>query len=139
MEGVNWTRVALGGFAAGVVSNVSGVLLAHLFLRSEIQATLERLKITFGLPVAVLHVAMRLAMGIAVVWLYAAIRPRFGPGPRTAFIAGTAMFIFSYAWSFLGLLPYRLYSPRLMLIAAAWGFLEINACALLGAFLYRET
>lgn len=31
------------------------------------------------------------------IWLYAAIRPRYGPGPRTAIIAGFAMWLITSA------------------------------------------
>ena len=81
---------------------------------------------------------MRLAMGIAVTWLYAAIRPRFGPGPRTALVAGTAMWLFAYVWGYLGVRPYQIFSDPTLLLAALWGLLEINLTALLGAWLYRE-
>ena len=37
--------------------------------------------------------------GIAAVWLYAAIRPRFGAGLKTALIAGIAVWFF---YRFLG-------------------------------------
>ncbi|MGH9579875.1 MAG: hypothetical protein ACRD2R_02680, partial [Terriglobales bacterium] len=33
-------------------------------------------------------VLVNLGMGIWAMWLYAAIRPRYGPGPKTAAIAG---------------------------------------------------
>src|SRR5207249_12113958 len=39
-----------------------------------------------------------IVMGIGLVWLYAAIRPRFGPGAKTAVIAGLAL------WFFIGLI-----------------------------------
>ena len=38
-------------------------------------------------------------LGIVAVWLYAAIRPRFGPGPKTAAMAGLAVW-FIYSGSF---------------------------------------
>ena len=41
-------------------------------------------------------------MGLLLVWLYAAIRPRFGPGPRTATYAALVVwvcgFIFHIDW-----------------------------------------
>ncbi len=36
---------------------------------------------------------LHLAMGIWTMWLYAALRPRYGPGPKTAAIAGFALWV----------------------------------------------
>ncbi len=51
------------------------------------------------------------AWGIAAVWLYAAIRPRYGAGAGTAVRAGLAAWFFSYllmtvAMTNMGLLPF---------------------------------
>ena len=47
--------------------------------------------------------------GVVAIWLYAAIRPRYGPGPKTAAIAGLVLwFILSLAdvvWGALLSLP----------------------------------
>lgn len=138
MSQINGKRVVLGGLVAGVISNISGITLAHFFFEEEVNAAMQRLNLTFGPGIGVLHLTMRLAMGVALVWLYAAIRPRFGPGPRTALIAGTAMWLFAYVWSLLGMYPYRIYSAHLLLIAGVWSLFEANLCALVGGWLYRE-
>lgn len=138
MGRINWKRVVLGGLAAGVVSNISGITVAHFFFEEEVYAAAQRLNLTFGPGVATLHVTMRLALGMGIVWLYAAIRPRFGPGPRTALVAGSAMWLFAYVWSLLGMRPYRIYPDDLLLIAGVWGLFEANLCALAGGWLYRE-
>jgi hypothetical protein len=131
-------RVLLGGLVAGLVSNVSGILLAHFFLADDVRALLQRLNVQLGLGTALMHVSMRLAIGLGVVWLYAAIRPRFGPGPRTAALAGLVLWLFTYAFSLLGISSYGLYSERALVTAAAWGLVELQGMALLGAYLYRE-
>jgi hypothetical protein len=138
MGRINTARVVLGGLLAGVVSNVSGILLAHYILGDEVRALLQRLHVQPGTGTALLHVSMRLALGLGVVWLYAAVRPRFGPGPRTAMLAGLVMWLLTDAFSFLGISSYGLYSNRGLAIAAAWGLVELQVMALLGAYFYRE-
>jgi len=138
MRRINWWRVVLGGLAAGVLCNVSGITLAHFFMRAEVDAVMKRLNLTFGLDVALLHVSMRLALGLAAVWLYAAIRPRFGPGPRTACVAGIVLWLFTYCFALAGMWSYHIFASRLLLIAAVWGLAEVLLCALLGGGLYRE-
>jgi hypothetical protein len=138
VAGINTKRILLGGLAAGLVSNVSGLLLAHFFLAGDVRALLERLNVQLGLGVALLHVGMRFAVGLGAVWLYAAIRPRFGPGPRTAALAGLALWLFTYVFSLLGITPYGLYPVSTLVIAAVWGLGELQLAALVGAYLYRE-
>jgi hypothetical protein len=38
-------------------------------------------------------IAIDFVFGILVVWTYAAMRPRFGPGPKTALIAGITLYL----------------------------------------------
>ena len=42
------------------------------------------------LGVTVLMVVLIFLVGILLIWLYAAIRPRYGAGPGTAVLAGVA-------------------------------------------------
>ena len=138
MAQISTKHVLLGGLAAGLISNVSGIVLAHFFLAEEVRALLQRLNVQFGLGSALLHIGMRFAVGLGVVWLYAGLRPRFGPGPRTAALAGLVMWLFTYAFSFLGIAPYGLYPVSTLVIAAVWGLTELQFAALAGAYLYRE-
>src|SRR5258705_363148 len=46
-------------------------------------------------PFAPGWVVLMLVMGFALVWLYAAVRPRLGPGPRTAITVGIVAGIIS--------------------------------------------
>ena len=79
-------------------------------------------------------IAMTSALGIAAVWLYAAIRPRYGAGPRTAVIAGLAVWVMADLWSgiylgmgFMGLITPRLaFVPR---IATTIGSFDFVSCA----------
>jgi fatty acid desaturase len=85
-------------------------------------------------------IAATFLIGFAAIWLYAAIRPRFGPGPRTAVIAGVAVWIFSHVWSgvylahgFAGIIP-----PWLAGLPVIWGLFEAVVATLAEAALYRE-
>jgi hypothetical protein len=88
MRGTNWPRVFVCGLVAGVVwtvlSSVVTVLAGH-----EFAATVpgNRLAAPDAGFVAFLLV-VNLAEGIWAMWLYAAIRPRYGDGVKTAAVAG---------------------------------------------------
>ena|SRR5437764_14749752 len=96
METINWRRVALGGMVAGAVLTIldraSSVLLGRQGLRMMVQALQP---FTSGRTAALFSVLVFLFLGMLMTWWYAAIRPRFGPGPRTAAIAGFAVWLFA--------------------------------------------
>jgi hypothetical protein len=76
-----------------------------------------------------------LLMGIWVIWLYAAITPRYGAGPRTAAIAGVAWWTIktlqSAKWAGLGLVPRgAALKPLAMTLVA------VLAASVVGAWLY---
>jgi hypothetical protein len=54
------------------------------------------------------YVIMDLVLGILLVWTYAAIRPRFGPGAKTALYVGIVFWIFglitTYGYLHIGMM-----------------------------------
>jgi hypothetical protein len=77
-----------------------------------------------------------LGMGIAAVWLYAALRPRFGPGPRTAVLSGLGYWVIGYALPAVGIGQTGLFPVRLLAITHLGGLVEIIAASMAGAWLY---
>jgi hypothetical protein len=85
-----------------------------------------------------LFMVMCFGLGIICTWLYAAIRPRFGAGPRTALIASAIVWLLASVWvnvtsAALGILP-----VRLLAITMVWQAIEIPLATLAGAYFYRE-
>ena len=142
MGRINWTRVVLGGLLAGLVMNASEAALHGGALGAD-AATLFK---SYGIsdspdPVYLVSlILMTFVLGIAAVWLYAAIRPRFGPGPRTAICAGLAVWVFAHVWSgvYLGCGFTGLITPKLAWLPVAWGLVEAPLGTLAGAWLYKE-
>jgi len=139
---INWRRVILGGLAAGLVMNLGEGALHGGVLGEEAVALFRQ----HGVPDTAQAwqmgalVGMTFVLGIAAVWLYAAIRPRFGDGPRTAVIAGLAVFVLAHLWSgvYLGAAFAGLVTPRLAWLPVVWGLIEAPLGTLVGAWLYRE-
>jgi len=71
------------------------------------------------------------------IWVYAAIRPRFGPGPKSALITSFILWFlyFSFVMNFarLGIFPLNL-----AIVSLAFNFVEIPAAILAGAKVYSE-
>jgi uncharacterized membrane protein len=140
MKSINMGRVFLGGLLAGVLINISEFLLHTVVLRrdfEEAMRTLNRPSAMTGGQTLV-WIIFGFVIGIASVWLYAAIRPRYGPGAGTAARAGLAVWFFgslltAIADSNLGLFP-----SNILIVSAIWELVQSVVATILGAWLYRE-
>lgn len=142
MTGINWTRVLGGGLAAGAVMNASEAALHGGALGAEATALFARHQVpdlASAVPMVSL-ILMTFVLGIASVWLYAAIRPRYGAGAKTALIAGLAVWVMAHLWSgvYLGMGFMGLITPKLAFLPIAWGLVEAPLATLVGARIYRE-
>lgn len=97
MAGINRGRWLVGGVAAGVVMWLIEGGASVLYM-DDMQAALQRLGLSMEMTakVWVLSVAVSLILGLALVFFYAAARPRFGPGPRTAAIVALGLWASGY-------------------------------------------
>jgi hypothetical protein len=141
MGKINMGRVLLGGIVAGLVANVLGYLVDGLLLAPRWADGLMALGREDFVPGQwIWFNVLGLIGGIAVIWIYASIRPRFGAGPMTAVLAGF------FVWVVGSLIPnvsfmliVGLFSHRLAAYTTAGALVEIVAGALAGAALYKES
>ena len=139
MGKVNMGRVILGGLLAGVVINIGEFLLNMVVLGglwNEALQALNRPPIDTG-PIA-FFVLLSFALGILAVWVYAAIRPRFGAGPLTAVCAGLLVWALAVLYPTGGALPMHLFPGRLLFYSALWELFELPVATLAGGWIYRE-
>ncbi len=137
---INWTRVILGGIVAGIVAEILGYVVDGVILAPQWAAGMKALgKAEFSVSQNVAFGILELIYGIFMVWLYAAIRPRYGAGPKTAVCAGLAV------WAAGVLLPNAgfmwaggLFPTSLTVMTTAGGIVELVVAALAGAALYKE-
>ena len=140
MKRINYRRVLLGGIVAGIIIDVVEFLLHGVVLASDWREAMAAL----GRPMEetvgdmVFYVLLGLVYGIMAIWLYAAIRPRYGAGPKTALWAGFAVWMLGYLLPTLGWMPMELFPGRLLRIALLGGLAEVLVATLAGAWLYRE-
>ena len=139
MGKINIGRVIVGGLLAGVVINIGESLLNAVILMEQWEAALKALnKPPMSGSTIALYVVMGFGLGIVAVWLYAAIRPRMGAGPKTAVCAGLTVWALAYLYPNVGLLPIDLFPTSLLLWSVAWGLGEIVIASVAGAWLYKE-
>ncbi len=138
MGSINHMRVLMGGLLAGLVINVGEFILNVPILGAQAEADLAVLGIEQSGTAIAIYVTHAFVLGIMAVWLYAAIRPRFGAGPRTAVQAGVVVWVL--VWStFLAMNSTRgLFSDSVQWITMAWGAVEMPLATVAGAWLYQE-
>jgi hypothetical protein len=136
---INWSRVIGGGLVAGLVGNVLQALNGFL-MKAQAEQMMKSIHKDMAEPRAlVAHVVWSFVLGISAIWLYAAIRPRYGPGPTTALRAGFAVWIFAHATFAIGTVTLGIFPARLMAIMAAVALVERIVSTLAGAAIYRES
>jgi hypothetical protein len=140
MGRINIGRVLLGGIVAGIVADALGYLVDGILLEPRWTDSMLALgRSEFSPTQWIWFNVLGLLGGIVLIWIYAAIRPRFGGGVGTAVIAGVAVWVvgslipnLSIMW-FGGLFPKHLTAYT---TAGALGEIVIGAVA--GAALYKE-
>ena len=139
MNPINWGRVIVGGLAAGVVLNLGEWLLHEVVLRERMEeaASSMGMELPTGSDIAI-FVAMTFVLGILLVWLYAAIRPRYGAGPKAAILAGLFGWILLYAFWFGYNLAWEIFPQDMVTISTIWGLFELPIAAMIGGWLYKE-
>ena len=139
MGKINMVRVILGGLMAGVLINIGEFILNMPILGqrwNEAMQALNRPSMDSQSPAP--FILLCLVLGILLVWVYAAIRPRYGAGPRTAISAGLMVWLLASLFPTAGMLPYDLFPRSLLAYGVAWQLFELPLAALVGAWIYRE-
>ena len=141
MSGINMWKVVTGGLLAGIVFNAIDFVINGFLMMEDFAANTARLGIdpaTQTTPdVIATWVIVDFIFGLTVVFIYAAIRPRFGPGVKTALIAGLLLWLCPTALM-LG------FAKSSILTMGIWGKMFVltlvNAMAgsVAGAWAYKE-
>ena len=140
MGKINWGRVVSGGLLAGVVLNIIDWLTYGVWLKADMAAAMQALdKQPSAMDSAIpLWVALDFVSGIGLLWVYAAIRPRFGAGAKTAVIAGLAVWFFVGLLHAIGESPMGFMPQRLMTIGTCVALISIPLATVVGAYVYKE-
>jgi hypothetical protein len=140
MGRINVGRVVLGGLLAGLVIDISEALLNGVVFAKEMDAMMASLnKPPVDGSMIAMFVLLGFGLGLVLVWIYAAIRPRFGPGVQTAVCAGLLVWGLAYLYPNLTAFIIHLFPRRMLAIQTVWGLAELVVAAIAGAWLYKET
>ncbi len=141
MTKTNMARVVLGGILAGLVLNILGFIVDGILLAPQWNAGMSALGRSGEISVnqIVSFNILGFCYGIGVVWLYTAIRPRYGAGPKTAVTAGLALWVGGVLLPNVGFMSVNgLFPANLTIMTTLGGIVECIAAALAGAAVYKE-
>jgi len=133
-------RVILGGLVAGLLINVVEYVM-NMYVLADVS---RHMMGELGLPaepsgaVIVGYLVLGFLLGLLLAWTYAAIRPRFGAGPRTAVAAGFAVWVGAVLIPGLSYHLMGLYSLHLVAIGWTYGLVELVLAALIAGAMYKE-
>jgi hypothetical protein len=139
---MNTGKVLIGGIVAGVVMNAIDIVTNMFIVGDRMKAEADAFKPGLSDQMMagnamVTYIIMDFVLGIALVWTYAAIRPRFGPGIKTATYA--ALLFWILAGIFLsGYRQMGMMSTGLWWTFAFLGLVNFLLSAWAGAKFYTE-
>ena len=139
MGGINLARVLIGGIVAGIVANAGDYLIQEVILAEDNAQLVQRLNLD---PVRVeasftTWIAADFLYGILLVFAYAAMRPRFGPGPRTAVISALTLYL-AITVVLMGFMSMGMFVQDAFMRSAGLQLVVTLAASLSGAAVYKE-
>ncbi len=139
MGSINVGRAILGGLVTGLILNIGEFLLNSFLLKTEMEEFFRRCNFPQpGTNFIIIAVVITFVLGIVIVLGYAAIRSRFGPGPKTAVIAALFAWFGVYVYQNVIALGLGMIPMKMVVIALAWGLVEYIIGAVAGAAVYKE-
>lgn len=135
MGGINLARVLIGGLLAGLIYNVSGMIAGYVV---DLAESFARFGFQPSTGALIQHLAARFAFGLVSVFTYAAIRPRFGPGLKTAMIAACILWVAAAVPLVLMMTELLIFDGAQALIMLVWTLVEACVATSVGGSLYQE-
>ena len=139
---INTKKVLVGGLVAGVIINIIDFVANTYILGARVKAESDAFKP--GMSDAMMagnaiisYVIMDLVLGFALVWTYAAFRPRFGAGPRTAIYVAVLFWLLALIFT-AGYRQMGIMSSGLWWSFAFIGLVNFLLAAWAGAAVYSE-
>ena len=138
MGKTNWKRVFLGGVLAGIVHIVLEMIAGSIYLSKIWNPVLENLGLQGDYGLLIVGLIMWIVLGILSVWLYSAIRPRYGAGVKTAVMAGVCIWVLRELYPTIENGAWGLYPANLLVADGGTTLVACVVGTIIGAWVYKE-
>ena len=142
MNKINVIRVILGGLLAGLIINIAEGVTNGAILGDKWKAWAAQVGPVTHQPTGgqamTLWTILAFALGVISVWLYAAVRPRFGAGPKTALIIAIVVWILYWPLVAVQHMALGTVPMDLLLVGSIGGLIGMIVAMLAGGAVYKE-
>lgn len=141
MARINWGRLILGGLIAAIMMFFADGFIHERLVKTDWHAVYAGLRAAEPEPhgASMVYFALfELGRGLISMLFYATMRTHFGPGPKTAVLAGIASWI---AFSLTGpaqFIPLGFFSTSLWFKVGAAQLVTSIVAAIAGAAMYKD-
>ena len=138
---INTGKVIAGGLLTGLVYNVFDMLWNFTVLQADGLAMAARLNLNPAIMTDFSYqmpwVVIDFVLGLLTIFIYAGFRPRFGPGPKTAVIAGFTVWVVMASF-FCGFASMGMLTEGMATKASLLAIVNVVVGSLAGAWAYKE-
>src|SRR6266545_69251 len=138
---INTGKVIAGGLLAGFIMNVLDMTWNYTVLAADMKAMVDQLRLDPAVLTdpskAIPWIIVDFVLGLVIVWTYAAMRPRLGPGPRTAILAGLVPFV-SVTAVLCGFASMGVFTQAMLVKSSVFELISVVAGSVAGAWVYKE-
>ena len=140
MGKINIGRLILGGIVAGIVNDILGYGVNGWLLQERWAGAMRSPGHgAFSASALIWFNLLGFVAGLVTMWVYVAVRPRLGPGVKTAIYAAIASWLLGVVLPNAGLMYAPGLFPRpLTLFTTLGSLVQIAVATIAGAALYKE-
>ena len=138
---INTGKVITGGLLAGFVYNVFDMIWNFAVLQADAVAMAAKLNLNPAVATDFSYqipwIVVDFVLGLLTIFIYAGFRPRFGPGPKTAVIAGFMVWVPMTSF-YCGFASMGVLTETMAIQASLLAIVNVVVGSIAGAWAYRE-
>lgn len=132
------TKIFKIGLIAGMVICISAITMVPV-VGNQFDHALAKFNLPpLSIGAMIFFCFVSLSLGVTLIWLYAAMLPRFKQRIKTAIIAAFVLWFPGNCLPNLANVVYGFMPIGLTIIGIIWGLGELLIASLIGSFLYKE-
>ena len=132
------TKIFKIGLIAGMIICISAVTMLPV-VGNQMDEALAKFNLPpLSLSAMIFFLFVSLSLGVTLMWLYAAMLPRFKHRKKTAIIAAVVVWFPGNCLPNLANVVYGFMPIGLTIIVIIWGLGELLIAGLIGSLLYKE-
>lgn len=135
---MNAIKIFKVGLIAGIIICISAVTMVPV-VGNQMDLALAKFNLPpLSLSAMIFFLFVSLSLDVTLIWLYAAILPRFKQKKKTAIIAALVLWFPGNCLPNLANVVYGFMPIGLTIIGIIWGLGELLIAGLIGSLLYKE-